>query len=78
MWMPGEIYKSECLAGNAVLPGTIAQACEATNVRGGLRLLRLHLYRGSTGWFRVRREGRSEFQLSSEQLFLLQRDKGAG
>ena len=30
-----EIHKSECLAGNAVLPGTIAQACEAANVPWG-------------------------------------------
>ena len=30
-----EIHKSECLAGNAVLPGTIAQACEAADVPWG-------------------------------------------
>jgi dTDP-4-dehydrorhamnose reductase len=30
-----EIHKAECLAGNAVLPGTIAQACEAANVPWG-------------------------------------------
>lgn len=30
-----EIHKSECLAGNAVLPGIIAQACEAANVPWG-------------------------------------------
>ena len=30
-----EFHKSECLAGNAVLPGTIAQACEATNIPWG-------------------------------------------
>ena len=30
-----EIHKTECLAGNAVLPGVIAQACEAANVPWG-------------------------------------------
>ena len=30
-----EIHKAECLAGNSVLPGTIAQACEAANVPWG-------------------------------------------
>jgi dTDP-4-dehydrorhamnose reductase len=30
-----EIHKAECLAGNAVLPGIIAQACEAANVPWG-------------------------------------------
>jgi dTDP-4-dehydrorhamnose reductase len=30
-----EIHKAECLAGNAVLPGTIARACEAANVPWG-------------------------------------------
>jgi dTDP-4-dehydrorhamnose reductase len=30
-----EIHKSECLAGNAVLPGIIAQACDAANVPWG-------------------------------------------
>ena len=30
-----EFHKSECLAGNAVLPGIIAQACEAANVPWG-------------------------------------------
>jgi dTDP-4-dehydrorhamnose reductase len=30
-----EIHKTECLAGNAVLPGIIAQACEAVNVPWG-------------------------------------------
>ena len=30
-----EMHKAECLAGNAVLPGTIAQACEAANVPWG-------------------------------------------
>ena len=30
-----EIHKAECLAGNAVLPGTIAQACEMANVPWG-------------------------------------------
>jgi dTDP-4-dehydrorhamnose reductase len=30
-----EIHKAECLAGNAVLPGIIAQACDAASVPGG-------------------------------------------
>ena len=30
-----EIHKAECMAGNAVLPGIIAQACEAANVPWG-------------------------------------------
>jgi dTDP-4-dehydrorhamnose reductase len=30
-----ELHKWECLAGNAVLPGIIAQACEATNIPWG-------------------------------------------
>jgi dTDP-4-dehydrorhamnose reductase len=30
-----EFHKSECLAGNAVLPGIVAQACEAANVPWG-------------------------------------------
>ena len=30
-----EIHKAECLAGNAVLPGIIAQACDAANVPWG-------------------------------------------
>ena len=30
-----EFHKWECLAGNAVLPGIIAQACEATNIPWG-------------------------------------------
>ena len=30
-----EIHKTECLAGNAVLPGIIAQACEAADVPWG-------------------------------------------
>jgi dTDP-4-dehydrorhamnose reductase len=30
-----EIYKAECLAGNAVLPGVIAQACEAVHLPWG-------------------------------------------
>jgi dTDP-4-dehydrorhamnose reductase len=30
-----EIHKAECLAGNAVLPGIIAQACEVANVPWG-------------------------------------------
>jgi dTDP-4-dehydrorhamnose reductase len=30
-----EVHKAECLAGNAVLPGIIAQACEAANVPWG-------------------------------------------
>ena len=30
-----EIFKADCLAGNAVLPGTIREACEATNLSWG-------------------------------------------
>lgn len=30
-----EIHKTECLQGNAVLPGIVAQACEATNTPWG-------------------------------------------
>jgi dTDP-4-dehydrorhamnose reductase len=30
-----EIHKTECLAGNAVLPGVIAQACEAAHIAWG-------------------------------------------
>lgn len=30
-----EIYKSDCLQGNAVLPGTIREACEATGLSWG-------------------------------------------
>jgi UDP-glucose 4,6-dehydratase len=30
-----EIFKSDCLMGNAVLPGTIREACEATNLPWG-------------------------------------------
>ena len=73
-----EIHKSECLAGNAVLPGIIAQACEEANVPWG-HVSSGCIYTGcSTGWFRIHGRGRSEFQLSAEQLFLLQRDQGAG
>ena len=69
-----EIHKSECLAGNAVLPGTIAQACEAANVPWG-HVSSGCIYTGSrpdgSGFTE---EDRSEFHLPAEQLFLLQRD----
>ena len=73
-----EVHKAECLAGNAVLPGTIAQACEAANVPWG-HVSSGCIYTGSrpdgSGFTE---EDAPNFSFPSEQLLVLQRDEGTG
>ena len=75
-----ELHKTECLFGNAVLPGLIAQACEAEpNVPVGTRLQSGCIYTGSradgTGFSE---DDAPELHFPPEQLLILQWHKSAG
>jgi hypothetical protein len=70
-----ELHKAECLLGNAVLPGIVAQACEEAGVPWG-HVSSGCIYTGDGPRQGVHRGGRAELHLPLRPLLLLQRDEG--